>query len=214
MRRLAAFLGARRRALVVVSIFVLGLTALGTLYWRSEFVSPQAHYDYVLSLLSLREADAQTDAELLANRLQLTRNYDALTADVARAQRLAETIVEVPLFFAEEDKDALSAVAQTLIATLAEKAQRIEVFKRSNAVLRNSMAFFPKAGDELRNAHLDAGIVGSAEHYMREVLGYLQAPDAARLTMVDQAAKSLAAHSQNPLVATLLRHGKVMLESH
>ena len=203
---------ARRRLGVVLAVFAVGVVAAAFLYWRAEYVAPQVHYEFALALRSLREADAQSDAELLANRQHLARNYDALVAQVARAQGLVARLT-VPPFLAEEDRQALSLSLQRLAALLAEKGLLIDSFKRGNSVLRNSLAYLPQAGDELAAAAGNSPRVGAAEHYMRVLLAYVQAPDIERQQSVERAALALRQHQSDPQVQTLLRHGQKVVEA-
>jgi diguanylate cyclase (GGDEF)-like protein/PAS domain S-box-containing protein len=202
----------RRRALGVAAAGVLTALLLSLLYWQAEAVSPQRHHAYALLLRELGEADAQADAELLANRLELSRNYDALTAQLQRARRLGEQIVLPPEFLADDDRRVLVDAANKLRQTLAEKATLIDGFERGNAVLRNSRAYFPFAGDELLAVVGDAATGRSAEHYMRQVLAYAQAPDREHLIAVGRAEFRLlmvrGGAQERARVDTLLRHGR------
>ena len=60
-------------------VLALLLVVQTWLYLRSENVSPSQHFHFTQNLRDLRELDAEIDGELLANRLELSRNYDALT---------------------------------------------------------------------------------------------------------------------------------------
>jgi diguanylate cyclase (GGDEF)-like protein/PAS domain S-box-containing protein len=201
-----------RWALAVGAIVVLGVVLAG-LYRRAEAVAPRAHFDYTLHLRGLREADAEINVEVLASRLELSRNFDGLTADLRRATQIGQQLATVPDFLPEADRAALTAAVANLRATMAEKARLIEVFKRQNAVLRNSLAYFPIAADEFlaRNG----GPVGRAvEAYVRYVLSYARTPDPDRLAQVSTAAERLAgltSHADQGLpVDNLLRHGNVI----
>ncbi len=202
----------RRRTLGAAAAGVLTALLLSLLYWQAETVSPRRHHTYVLLLRELAEADAQADAELLANRLELSRNYDALTAQLQRARRLGEQIVLLPEFLADDDRRVLVDAANKLRQTLAEKAALIDGFERGNAVLRNSLAYFPLAGDELLAVVGDAATGRSAEHYMRQVLAYAQAPDREHLIAVGRAEFRLlmlrGGAEERARVDTLLRHGR------
>ena len=205
-------LASRWRTLGVVAVGVLTALVLTFLYWQAEAVSPQRHHDYALLLRELREADAQADAELLANRLQLSRNYDALTVQLQRTRRFGEQVVRPPDFLADDDRRLLVDAAAKLRQTLAEKAELIDSFERGNAVLRNSLAYFPLAGDELLAVVGDASAGRSAEHYVRQVLSYAQAPDQEHLAAVGRAAFRLelltGGARERARVDTLLRHGR------
>ena len=202
-----------RRTLAVATLAVCAVVVLIALYLRAEVVVPELHYQYAQVLQQLREADAQTDAELLATRMQLSRNYDALTTQVARTRQLAVRAAEPPDFLADEDRQALLSAVQKMTANFAEKAQLVDDFKRANAVLRNSLAYFPRAGDELIASGVPPTVAMVAERYMREVLNQVEGPGNPMLP-VERAAAALRRHGGDAHVATLLRHGQQIVEVH
>jgi diguanylate cyclase (GGDEF)-like protein/PAS domain S-box-containing protein len=202
-----------KRNLAAAVVGAAGIIAVVALYQRAEVVVPQVHFRYTQALQQLREADAQTDAELLATRMQLSRNYDALTAQVARARQLGGKVAQPPEFLGDEDRRALLTAGKELVAAFADKAQLVDDFKRANAVLHNSLDYFPRAGEELMAIEPPVTVALAAEHYMRAVLNHVASPGNA-LQPVEQAAEILRRHSADPHVATLLRHGKQIVDVH
>jgi diguanylate cyclase (GGDEF)-like protein/PAS domain S-box-containing protein len=197
---------------IIVALSGLLLTAL---YWRAEVVSPQVHQNYTLLLRELREADAEIDAEVLASRLELTRNYDALTAELARAIRVGEQVGAVPDFLDADDQTTLRAGVGDLRTLLAEKARLIEIFKRSNAVLRNSLAYFPNAADDLARLRPASELAREVEHYARQVLSYARLPDPERASELGKAAFRLEVMTvsvqERAGIDNVLRHGRMIV---
>lgn len=196
---------------IVVTLFGLLITAL---YLRAESVTPQVHQDYMLLLREMREADAQVDAEVLASRLELTRNYDALTAQLQREVRAGERAVKLPGFLESADQSALLSEVAELRAVLAEKTRLIELFKRTNAVLRNSLAYFPKATDDAVRAADGNERSRAVEHYARHVLSYVRAPDSDLAAGVARAAlrlETLFVAGDRSGIDTLLMHGRMIV---
>ncbi|MBF1165706.1 MAG: hypothetical protein HXL68_11795, partial [Dechloromonas agitata] len=75
---------------------ILCIAALTWAFLRSAELSPAQHSDYTRQLRDLREVNALIDGELLANRLELVRNYDALTNHVTRSAELITAARQVP----------------------------------------------------------------------------------------------------------------------
>ncbi len=63
--------------------------------------------NYTLSLLKAREADAQVDTEVLAGRMELSRNFDTLNAQMQRYTESFKELQSLPDFLAETDKNQL-----------------------------------------------------------------------------------------------------------
>src|SRR5574343_551620 len=98
---------------VVLCIALLTWTFVG-----SSTVSPESHADYTRRLRDLREIDTLVDGELLANRLELVRNYDALTARIDQAENTVRTILHPPAFLDPAVREAIGREAENLARTL------------------------------------------------------------------------------------------------
>ncbi|AXS80322.1 EAL domain-containing protein [Dechloromonas sp. HYN0024] len=201
------------------SVVLALLLAVQTwLYLRSESVSTAQHFSYTQNLRDLRELDAEIDGELLANRLELTRNYDALTDFVQRAVVTSGMTLATPSYLSVDDKATVLSAAQNVQAIYQQKAELIDGFKRNNAVLRNSMAFFPVAA----GAFLDGDDARLPAHhrlvdqYVRVVLVYARAPSEPARQRIAEARARVAAVSfeaaARSKVHNLLRHGDVITQ--
>jgi len=209
-----------RQLLIIGTVLAVCFAMLTWLNQHAELVAPEQHDRYMQQLRELRELDARIDAELLANRLELTRNYDALTDFTQRALAVGNTVQSAPSFLATTDRAQLELSAKTLRDMLHQKAAHIDHFKRDNSVLRNSLAFFPVAADQLL-AHDKSSIFPTAirldiGHYVRHVLAFARAPHGnieSEITSTRQALSRLklpAAPQAN--LSALLRHGDVITQ--
>jgi len=205
-----------RRGLKVTLVLLLSVSLLTTLFMRAESVSPQAHYDYTKVLRDLREADAKIDGEVLANRLEITRNYDALTLFLKNAQYAASRITVIPSFLESDDKKVVIKQARELQLKIEKKSQLIEVFKRENAVLRNSLAYFPSAADTFLSERMPSDLRAATESYARHILSFARNPDAERHLQVEAARKQLIAtpalQAKREVINNLLLHGDAILK--
>jgi diguanylate cyclase (GGDEF)-like protein/PAS domain S-box-containing protein len=203
-----------RRNLRLGAVLAVSALALTALFLRAGAVPLEIHHQYSLDLRSLREADAEIDAEVLASHLELSRNYDALTAHVQRAVDAAERIVAVPGFLFREDRAAVLAAAIHLLALVKEKAGLVDRFKRDNSVLRNSLAYFPVAVDAYFAGPHTPAAGQAVGRYARHLLAYARSPDADNLRLATASARELRATAiggaERRLVDNLLRHGEVI----
>jgi diguanylate cyclase (GGDEF)-like protein/PAS domain S-box-containing protein len=203
-----------RRGIELFVLVLLTVVLLTVLFVRAGSVSREVHYRYTLDLRSLREADAEIDAEVLATRLELSRNFDALTGHVQQAVLFGERINNPPGFLGDDDRAAVQAAAHQMQALVTEKVDLVDHFKRDSAVLRNSLAYFPTAVNAyFANPHgANAGqLVG---RYARHVLAFARLPDVDNLRLVVASARELrrlaVAGDERRVIDNLLRHGEVI----
>ena len=196
------------------------LASLTWVYQQAEAVPQGEHQAYNELLHELRETDVKLDLELLANRLERVRNYDALTAYASQVQVQAASARVAPGFLDPADRLAVAQAAGDLLDAFKRKAAQVDAFKRDDSVLRNSQAYFPVLAAELLDKGAAARPRGDslslAERYVRLVLAYARAPDADALAQVAACARQLAAMARagaNPeLIDSLLLHGGVVVE--
>ena len=204
-----------------LAFFVLIFVAVLTwLFFRAENVSPEVHFAYTQKLRDLGELDARVDGQILANRLEQVRNYDALTGYMQRIELLAKDVKEAPGFLAREDRAGVVAAAESLSAAMTRKAAMVDQFKRDNAVLRNSISFFPIATstflDTPRQPPLQGSLRDAVGKYAREVLAFAHTPSEERGDRVHSVRKELATFSegspQKNLVDNIILHGDTIGE--
>lgn len=200
----------------VGGILLVSILLLTWLFMRADAVSPQKHYDYVHLLRDLRESDAVVNAELLASRLELTRNYDALTEQTNHILTTNSAVAQVPAFIDTTARIRVEAAARTLKTAFETKAGLIEAFKRENAVARNSLAIFPViAGDMIE--HWNGATSRPLERYVRRVLVFSRSPTADQLGPVQSARKSLdampATEQERAMIDVLLQHGDTLVRT-
>jgi len=204
--------------LVRLALFVGAfLVALALLYVRAEAVAPAAHFAYTQNLRDLRDIDARLDNELLSNRLALARNYDGLTDYTALALAKVEMVLEAPVFLSRSDQIEIAELARQLKASLQQKAERIDHFKRNDAVLRNSLAYFPVFASELLDQSpliLQGALRVAVGQYARKMLDFSRAPDRRgqeQLALLKNQLVAQLSQDRHPvLVENLLRHGDVI----
>lgn len=206
-----------RPALMMLTTLVL-VGGFSWLYLRAAAVDPAEHSAYAQHLRNLRELDMQADLQLLANRQERVRNYDALARHVADELATAERVAEPPRFLSVTDRQQVRNEALGLLAALRSKAERIENFKRHHSVLRNSLAYFPVAAENLLETAAAGALPPAARialgDYVRHTLGFARAPDPAAQAGIAAARARLVAALPSPAqragVAHLLRHGDLI----
>ena len=195
-------------------VLVVSGMLLTVLFQRAGSVPHEVHHRYTLDLRGLREADAEIDAEVMASRLELSRNYDALTAQVRRADDFGQRLAKVPDYLPEADRQEVLAAVANLQVLIKNKAEFVDRFKRDNAVLRNSLAYFPAAVNEYFARPHNPVVGQGVGRYARHLLAYARLPDAENRRLVTESTRTLRSlpkdGEERKVVENLLRHGELI----
>jgi len=200
----------------IVAILAVALLFFVGLYLRAESVSPALHHDYSMRLLQLREADATVNAEVLANQVAVSRNYDMLNAQIAVSRQRVAQLAQVPGYLPDAERAAMRRAVADLDRTLAEKHAGVDAFRRSNSVLKNSLTYFSSTAEAFLAARREGAVKRSVEAYVRQVLYFARTPGEDRRAPVEAAEARMrvaAEHSvARPVVENLALHGQIVLK--
>ena len=137
---------APRRVVVVALIALLGLT-LGFLFNRTRAVDLDAQNRVMLNLRELEKLDAQWNVNILRSHIGLNPDYDPLSAALPRMHQLQARLgASLSMARGPEAATAYAGV----VAALRDKEDLVEQFKSQNAILRNSLVYFPPAVADLK----------------------------------------------------------------
>ncbi|MGB0696221.1 MAG: EAL domain-containing protein [Rhodospirillaceae bacterium] len=201
------------RMLGFAVILVAATGLLTWLFFQARAVTPGVHQAYLAELHDLGELDAEVDGEVLAARLRLILNYDALTAYMADLQTYADYAADPPDYLSGTARERLLGKAEALRAALAEKALLVDSFKRKNAVLHNAIAFLSATNDRLFDAREDTDRPEVLERYVRDTLLYVGTPTPIRRYKMEASLAALQEavwvrggrdHAEN-----VIRHGAI-----
>ena len=198
----------------LIAIIVMTSLLLTWLFYHADSVSEQEHIHYTQLLHDLRKADANVDGEVLANRMSLARNYDALVANIDRLKAASDQITNTPVFLSPKDTTKLIQKAHKVQQIVHEKLYAIDFFKRNNAILHNSLSFFYEFSDKFLETEQDGNIKPVVEDYVRHLMFFIQSPDQDRIKEVARIELHLKAlssekHDQQEL-NNLLQHGNII----
>lgn len=137
----------RRRRLIAI-VLLLSLTmALAFLFNRTRAVDIEAQNRVMLNLRELEKLDAEWNVNILRSHIGLNPDYDPLSAPLPRMHTLVERLGSA---LPDTDHDAALRTYTDLQRSLREKEELVEQFKPQNAILRNSLNFFPPALTDLK----------------------------------------------------------------
>ncbi len=180
---------------LVAGFLVLGLC--GYLLPRT-WLNPADHNSYQQRLRDARQLDREINEAVLRARLGLLMDYDPLVERTTALKRTHTTLENVPPFVPTHGREALGKDLKQAETLRFRKASLIEQFKTHFAVLRNSLAYFPKLVTDLSNRFAtspDAGeIIPLLNRILEDVLVYHHTANAENETRLRGGLEVLQAH--------------------
>lgn len=137
-----------RSGVMYAVVFALLCIGLVVLYDRSQAVDAVRYSETITKLRELSQADAQWSDDVLRSKLGLSLDYDALVTPVSRVQEIRASIGTLLKALGFSMSEPLLVADREMVAAVYAKAELVERFKTSHAVLRNSLSFLPLAADE------------------------------------------------------------------
>jgi signal transduction histidine kinase len=150
----------------------VALTALFILLWnKSQAIDPKLHIDYVSQLRQLQELDARLNQQALQTRLGLITSYDPIEDNLKQLKQLDQRLQQIPSFINNTDRQTITQAIQNHIQLYQAKEQQIDQFKSQQAVLQNSLAYFPIAiADITQQPNIDPGLADRLNHLLQNTL--------------------------------------------
>ncbi len=124
---------------------LVGLALLGLVLDRSRMVDADEHYRYLAELSQIQELEVSLNEMILRARHAYLNNYDPLVGIMNRLRESVEAMGQVPRFFGATDRTQLQPLIEGYGVLHKERETLVENFKSDNAVLHNSLSFFPLA---------------------------------------------------------------------
>ncbi len=143
-------------------------------YSYTRAIDYAAEAEYGRDLRLMKAVDAELNEELLKSRSSLVTQYDALVSHVQELKRLHHELGNVPRFLSEHAAADLDERLKKSALLLKQKEESLESFKTHNAVLRNSLRYFPVAAQTLtagaESTRDPKSLVGKIESLLSSVL--------------------------------------------
>ncbi|KJV06437.1 DAHL domain-containing protein [Methylocucumis oryzae] len=190
---------------------VAGLLTALTYLWH-ESTSPDLerrhHLQEILRIIELHDAELMRD--ILLARAGLLPNYDALSKTGHALETISQDLLSASQSSAEMADTPLAQSAQQLSQTLQAKLTEVEYFKSDNALLRNSMTYFTKVG---QNLDVKAKLPAKVERLWQLMFSFLETPEADLAQAIQRELASLEQHkSLPPEYTSLIAHGRLIVD--
>ena len=215
----------RRRSIAVVLMVALLVGVLAFLFSRTQAVDIEAQNRVTLNLRELEKLDAEWNVNILRSHIGLNPSYDPLSAPLARMREL-QLRLEAALPMANNPK--ARGVFAEVTRAIEQKEELVEQFKTQNAILRNSLIYFPPAVTDLKTElnGIEGALVpsrtvlaldGALNSLLSDILRFNLAPDRLLAARIDSTMASVlplrAAFSPtvSETIDELLSHGRAIL---
>ena len=191
-------------ALVAIIAFVLVWA-----FNNADTISDAGHQLYSRDLRGIRQANTQIDADVLATRFELHKNYDSISQGINRINTLVERLRHPPAYLLDEDAGKIRNRMDDFAGMAKSKNDRIESFVRESAILRNSTRYYPTAVRQfLQTATLSQQLRIELNILSNDVMTYLVSDDGELLPVIHKRIESirLASARQPPQTMQRLRN--------
>jgi len=207
------------------SAVILGVVLLlAFLFVKSRVVDFATHERFTRNLRRLQEVDTTLNQDILKVRDGLLAYYDTLVTASNELDRLSHDIRRsIPPFIDARGQQHMRQRLDAYAEALASKLRNLERFKSDNAILKNSLQYFPLAATEVAEAARDRLLeqepVAELNHLLRDLLVYnlLVREDLTRhlQTRIDsllQNRDAFASAVERPKLDAVLAHAQKILK--
>ncbi|MBM4202297.1 MAG: hypothetical protein FJ189_13570, partial [Gammaproteobacteria bacterium] len=197
------------RAILSVGALLLLLTY----FWlqsRTPDLERRTQWLETLRTLELRDAELMRD--VLLARAGLLPNYDTLTRTGQELIRLSGELRASLPPGAPDTPATLVAPADAMATAVQERLARVENFKSDNALLRNSLMYFDRAGRKLK-APANARVAAKVAPLWQAMLSFVETVDADLGREIQSELDRIAKLPSLPDDAqALVAHGRLIVE--
>ncbi len=171
--------------IATAGIAVLLLTFL---FVQQQAVNPREHDRFVRNLLLTKQLDAEINRDLLNSRYDLLSSYDPFNRRLEEMQKARASLQLLPSFIRGQGKKQIEQLLQKDAELLVEKTRLVEVFKSENAILKNSVRYFPvliaEASRSAENVN-DRQLEDHLANLLRDILLYELTPHSDRAELLE-----------------------------
>jgi signal transduction histidine kinase/CheY-like chemotaxis protein len=142
------------------------------LFWQQRPVDSVQHDRFIVNLQLAKALNAEVGRDVLRSRYDLLGSYDPFVQKTREMQRVQTELRNIPSFVNARDRKDINRVLDAREELLEEKFRMVELFKSQNAVLRNSVRYFPVLVDEITQGTSHADVQNDLTDLLRNVLLY------------------------------------------
>ena len=151
------------------------------LFVRTRAIDFEEHNRFSRDLRELSESDATLNENILKARYGLLTSYDQLVAETEKIKQIQIDLQQIPAFVHTPAREELRRELAAYTQLHSRKEAAIEHFKSQNAVINNSLRYFPIAASVLTKKapknRIGRDITLQVNNLLRDVLIYYLVSD-------------------------------------
>lgn len=128
-------------------------------------IDPKKHLEYQKQILEQREIISALNEDIIRIRYQTLSSYDSLVMYVKSARVNLDKLCILPTFVSREKKQILASILDQKIALFEEQQDRIERFKTTNSLLKNSLRYLPELKAEIIDRLSESQVSSNPSQY-------------------------------------------------
>lgn len=184
---------------------------LGILWLKSQGIDIKRHDRYLANLRQMQTLDARINQNVLQARDGLLNNYDPIVKDLAKIKQLQTDLMQTPSFVGSQGRKELDNLLQDHINLWQKKEETIWRFQSQNAILHNSLSYFPIAiADSVKKDKTQATRLNAL---LRDILLFNLATDKAPVAQIKGEMRQILATSKTNTadLELAMTHGWIIL---
>jgi PAS domain S-box-containing protein len=187
-----------KRLLSPKSYFLAGIILLLLFFgFKSQAIDFNQHNLYSNNVQHIQELDTRIKLNVLQTRDGLLSYYDPIVQDIAELKQLQIKLQQIPSFVDYKGKKELGQMLQTEIELWREKENVIHKFQSKNAVLRNSLVYFPIAINDLVTKNSTSKVLAEqCNSLLRNILLFNLSTDQALANQIEADIKQILLTNQ------------------
>jgi signal transduction histidine kinase/CheY-like chemotaxis protein len=147
---------------------------LTLLFVQQRPVDPREHHRFMRGLNELKQLDTEINRDLLNSRFDLLASYDPFVQKLDEMQAVETDLQHIPPFVRGDKRTQIQQLLKQESELRSEKVRLVETFKSRNAILKNSLRYFPTLIAEVSRtgAAKDAQLQDRLSNLLRDILLY------------------------------------------
>jgi PAS domain S-box-containing protein len=191
-------------------VFAIGLTVLWS---RAYILDIHQHSLYLALLRRSQEIDARLNQNVLEAQLGRLASYDPIVTQLAQLKQIQADLKQIPAFVESSERAELDRLLHRQQKLFQAKELLIHQFNSQNAVLKNSLSYFPTLVETLAKETTVSFQSEQLNSFLQNVLlsDLLGENEDFSAQLMQQMEQLEAAQSREPELKTATTHARLIL---
>ncbi|MGB8702326.1 MAG: DAHL domain-containing protein [Thermosynechococcaceae cyanobacterium] len=192
------------------------LLVLAILWSKSLAINVERHNQYLANLRQMQYLGAHINQNILQARAGVLSSYDPIVNDLASLKQLQTDLKQTPSYIDAEGRQELNRLLQNNIHIWRQKEAFVLGFQSQNAVLLNSLTYFPVAiADLVKKDTTSPVLANRLNALLRDILLFDFSTDKTLVAQIEgeiqQISVDLTPNTDGKAIEVALTHAKIIL---